>query len=69
MDNLINQLNDGLLKQLLDDLSDPSKCTPGLYLVIRGIINDNRESLNNIPAEAVDSLEAKVPFKFKSASL
>jgi len=69
MDNLINKLNDGLLKQLLDDLSDPNKCTPGLYTVIRGIINDNRESLNNIPTEAVDSLESKVPFKFKSASL
>ena len=69
MDNLINQLNDSLLKQLLDDLSDPNKCTPGLYTVIRGIINDNRESLNNIPTEAVDSLESKVPFKFKSASL
>ena len=69
MDNLISRLNERLLLQLLDDLTDSSKCTPGLYTVIRGIINDNRESLNNIPTEAVDSLESKVPFKFKSASL
>lgn len=69
MDNLISELNNRLLHQLLDDLTDSSKCTPGLYTVIRGIINDNRESLNNIPVDTLDSLESKVPFKFKSASL
>lgn len=69
MDNPINELNDRLIRQLLDDLTDSSKCTPGLYTVIRGIINDNRESLNSIPTDNLDTLESKVPFKFKSASL
>jgi hypothetical protein len=69
MDNSINELNERLIRQLLDDLTDSSKCTPGLYTVIRGIINDNRESLNSIPTDNLDSLESKVPFKFKSAIL
>lgn len=69
MDNSINELNERLIRQLLDDLTDSSKCTPGLYTVIRGIINDNRESLNSIPTDNLDSLESKVPFKFKSSIL
>ncbi len=69
MDNSINELNERLIRQLLDDLTDSSKCTPGLYTVIRGIINDNRESLNSIPTDNLDSLESKVPFKFKSSVL
>lgn len=69
MDNSINELNERLIRQLLDDLTDSSKCTPGLYTVIRGIINDNRESLNSIPTDSLDSLESKVPFKFKSSVL
>ena len=65
----VNKLNDVLLDRLMDDLQDPDKCTPGLYQVIRGIINDNRADLDSLPKEALKELEAiaeKAPFKFGS---
>jgi len=65
----IQALNNGLINQLLSDLGDPTKCTPGLYLVIRGMIADNKDVLDNIPNSALEELEAKLatkaPFKFK----
>ena len=63
----VNKLNDVLLDRLMDDLQDPTKCTPGLYQVIRGIINDNRDDLSSIPKETLKELEnisSKAPFKF-----
>lgn len=67
MKNKIEKLNDLLLFCLLEDLNDPTKCTPGLYQVVRGVISDNKESLENIPQEAIDALEAKftdsIPFR------
>jgi len=49
------------------DLDDPQKCTPGLYQVIRGVINDNKEMLDDIPKDSLDFLENKMkdslPFK------
>ena len=65
----VNRLNDVLLDRLMDDLQDPDKCTPGLYQVIRGIINDNRADLDSLPKEALKELEniaEKAPFKFGS---
>ena len=67
--NKVNKLNDVLLDRLMDDLQDPMKCTPGLYQVIRGIINDNRADLDSLPKEALKELEnivEKAPFKFGS---
>lgn len=61
-----------LLKQLLIDcllldLEDPDKCTPGLYQVVRGVINDNSNVSEDIPQDTLDFLEAKlsdaIPFK------
>ena len=56
---------------MLEDLDDPSKCTPGLYQVVRGIITDNRDQLDSIPLETLDYLEDKfkdsIPFR-KEAS-
>jgi len=67
----INKLNEFLLDALLADLNDPQKCTPGLYQVIRGYLNDNGELLDSIPKDALNSLEYKladsIPFK-KEAS-
>jgi hypothetical protein len=67
MKNKIEKLNDLLLLCLLEDLNDPTKCTPGLYQVVRGVISDNKESLENIPQEAIDALEAQftdsIPFR------
>ena len=66
-DNLINKLNQVLLNQMLEDLRDPQKCTPGLYQVVRGIISDNRDQLDSIPTEALNEVEeilSNTPFKF-----
>ena len=63
----IERLQSILIERMLDDLDDPSKCTPGLYQVIRGIITDNRDQLDTIPNETLDFLEDKfkdsIPFK------
>ena len=67
----INKLNDLLMRCLLDDLNDPQKCTPGLYQVVRGVISDNKESLEGLPQDSLDFLQNKlsdaIPFK-KEAS-
>jgi hypothetical protein len=65
--NQISKLNALLLEQLIDDLKDPTKCTPGLYQVIRGIITDNRDQLDSIPLETLNEVEEileQTPFKF-----
>tara|TARA_R100000664_G_C2647658_1_gene69742 strand:+ start:62 stop:277 length:216 start_codon:yes stop_codon:yes gene_type:complete len=65
--NLVSRLNNILLQQLLEDLHDPSKCSPGLYQVIRGVVNDNRDKLDEIPTEVLDELTdmmENTPFKF-----
>lgn len=71
--DLISQLNARLIERLLDDLQDDTKSTPGLYQVIRGVVNDNREALDDIPSTSLDTLEsamkAKMPFKFKSTQI
>ena len=66
-DNLIKKLNQVLLNQMLEDLRDPQKCTPGLYQVVRGIISDNRDQLDSIPTETLNEVEeilSNTPFKF-----
>ena len=66
MDKL-NKLNELLLAAMLDALADPQKCTPGLYQVVRGYLNDNHKSKDNIPEEALTFHENKltdtIPFK------
>ena len=63
----IEKLNNLLLQCLIEDLNDPTKCTPGLYQVVRGVISDNKEALDSIPTDALDFLEQKftnsIPFK------
>lgn len=70
---LINELNKRLLDCLMEDLYDDTKRTPGLYTIIRGVINDNREALDGIPSSSLDTLEeamkSKMPFKFKSSQI
>tara|TARA_R100001015_G_C4622466_1_gene179932 strand:- start:1300 stop:1512 length:213 start_codon:yes stop_codon:yes gene_type:complete len=65
--NKVEKLNDMLMQCLMDDLNDPTKCTPGLYQVVRGVITDNKETLEDIPKEALEFLEGKftdsIPFK------
>jgi len=63
----LNILNELFLETLLIDINDPQKCTPGLYQVIRGVLNDNKELLDGIPKETLDFLEDRLsdslPFK------
>tara|TARA_R100000458_G_C8175579_1_gene174497 strand:- start:263 stop:472 length:210 start_codon:yes stop_codon:yes gene_type:complete len=66
MNNKVNLLNERLADALLADLDDPRKCTPGLYQIIRGYVNDNKESLDSIPSETLDHLEKMtdaIPFR------
>lgn len=60
-------LNEHLLDSLLLDLNDPQKCTPGLYQVIRGYLNDNNELLDGIPKDTLTILENRltdsIPFR------
>lgn len=56
-----------LVECLLADLEDPDKCTPGLYQVVRGVINDSAKVEDEIPQETLRFLESKlsdaIPFK------
>ena len=67
--NKVELLNQLLISKLIEDLNDPNKCTPGLYQAARGIINDNRDKLDEIPTDSLDNLESrlvsKAPFKLK----
>ena len=65
--NKVSKLRDRLIDNLLEDLSNPEKCTPGLYQVVRGVITDNVDSMS--PAEMADEVmedlaNADPPFKF-----
>jgi hypothetical protein len=61
---LLQQL---LVECMLEDLRDPDKCTPGLYQVVRGVLNDNKQDLDDIPNETMAFLESRlsdaIPFK------
>jgi hypothetical protein len=65
---LLQQL---LIDCMLEDLKDPDKCTPGLYQVVRGVLNDSKQDIDDIPSETLSFLEEKlsnaVPFKRESA--
>jgi hypothetical protein len=64
--NKIQALNDKLIDTLMQDLNDPEKCTPGLYQVVRGVITDNQEAVDNLDVDAVQAAADKIdmPFKF-----
>ena len=71
MNKKINKLHQLLIANLIMDLNDVDKCTPGLYKVVRGVLTDNKELLDSIPQDTLDFLEDKLtdslPFK-KEAS-
>ena len=63
----VSDLNKLLMNKLLEELYDPTKCTPGLYQVVRGVVNDNREYLEDLPSDAlreVENIIEQAPFKF-----
>ena len=67
--NKVSKLRDQLIDNLLDDLNNPEKCTPGLYQVVRGVITDNsgEASASEIANDIMDGLDkVDPPFKFGS---
>lgn len=66
----VNEIANKLLNNLIEDLGDSSKCGPGLYQVVRGVIQDNKDLLDSLPEEAITSLTQKMaaaaPFRFTS---
>ena len=60
-----------LVDCMLEDLKDPDKCTPGLYQVVRGVLNDNKAEADSIPEDTMSFLEDRlsdaIPFKKESA--
>lgn len=68
---VVNEIHNKLLSVLLEDLDDPAKCGPGLYQVIRGVIQDNKELLDSVPSDSLEAVDRKlssmVPFKFASS--
>jgi hypothetical protein len=63
----VSMLHELLLDNLILDLNDSDKCTPGLYQVVRGVLTDNKDLLDSIPTDTLDFLEEKLtdslPFK------
>lgn len=65
--NKVSKLKDRLIDNLLDDLSNPEKCTPGLYQVVRGVITDNAGAVDpsDLADEVMEDLgKVDPPFKF-----
>ena len=63
----VNKLKDRLIDNLLNDLDNPEKCTPGLYQVVRGVITDNSGeiSVTDLSDEIMEDLtKVDPPFKF-----
>lgn len=65
--NKVSKLKDRLIDNLLDDLNNPEKCTPGLYQVVRGVITDNSGAIEptDLADEVMEDLgKVEAPFKF-----
>ncbi len=61
----ISRLKDKLVYQLLSDLDDPNKCTPGLYQVVCRVIVDHKDEIDMEGIEStVDKMNLDPPFKF-----
>jgi hypothetical protein len=72
MKEQLNNIQDKLLECLISDLNDPDKRTPGLYTVVRGILSDHKDKVNQIPSESIEAVEQALkdsaPFKIKKAA-
>jgi len=72
MKSKVNILNEMLLDALVRDLKDPDKCTPGLYTVVRGIVNDNRLAADGISKDALEEVTKAMseasPFKIREST-
>jgi hypothetical protein len=70
VENKAKTLQDMLFEALIRDLEDPDKCSPGLYQVVRGVVNDNKEDAGSISKDNLKAVEETMskaaPFKFGS---
>jgi hypothetical protein len=69
MNNKLQQLQEMLFEALISDLNDPVTRGPGLYAVVRGVLNDHKDSVDLLPQEAIENLEQAMadsaPFQVK----
>lgn len=64
MNNILT-LKNKLVHQLLEDLDDPSKCTPGLYQVVCRVIVDHKDEIDLEGVEnTINKMSLDPPFKF-----
>jgi hypothetical protein len=70
VENKAKTLQNMLFEALIRDLEDPDKCSPGLYQVVRGVVNDNKEDAGSISSQNLKAVEESMakaaPFKFGS---
>tara|TARA_R110002012_G_scaffold12690_1_gene56092 strand:+ start:12838 stop:13050 length:213 start_codon:yes stop_codon:yes gene_type:complete len=63
----LQQLQEMLIDALIEDLNDPTIRGPGLYGVVRGVINDHKEDINILPQNTIkeieDAMASAAPFK------
>jgi|TARA_R100000005_G_C4890247_1_gene137468 hypothetical protein len=59
-----------LIDALIEDLNDPTIRGPGLYGVVRGVINDHKEDVNILPQNTIkeieDAMSSAAPFKIEA---
>tara|TARA_E500000305_G_C3983839_1_gene218290 strand:+ start:645 stop:860 length:216 start_codon:yes stop_codon:yes gene_type:complete len=71
MKDKLQRLQEMLIDALILDLDDPTIRGPGLYGVIRGVLNDHKESLELLPQQAIEDLESAMskaaPFKMSGS--
>ena len=69
MSQKLQNLQEMLFDALIEDLNDPTTRGPGLYGVVRGVLNDHKEDINILPQETIQTLENAMseaaPFKIK----
>ena len=68
--NKLQKLQEMLIDALIEDLTDPTIRGPGLYGVVRGVINDHKEDVNILPQNTIkeieDAMSSAAPFKIEA---
>jgi hypothetical protein len=71
MTQKLQNLQEMLFDALIEDLNDPMTRGPGLYAVVRGVLNDHKEDINLLPQETLQTLESAMseaaPFQIKAS--
>ena len=71
MTQKLQKLQEMLFDALIEDLNDPMTRGPGLYAVVRGVLNDHKEDINLLPQETLQTLESAMseaaPFQIKAS--